>query len=246
MKRQPQVHSVGKVPSVRYDDIEASLATGDILLFHGSSGVSIPIERKTHSPFSHSAMIIRPDPEKPPLVWQSDPIPLTKDSLTKSMHKGAQISLLRDNLMFETNPQYGDTPYLRQLRFKRSPEFETVAMWAIAGLDGTPFPKLQVMLKEWTVGTRKHVVTTDKSFFCAELVAHTFMLMGLLPLDPPANAYAPGAFGAEHGKPSRRAGGRRRSPRTGLPWLRGARLGPVMLLIPPQAPAVSKPKAPQS
>src|SRR5262245_61940046 len=68
-----------KVPSVRtvqYDDIEASLATGDVLLFHGASGVSLTIESKTQSPFSHAAMVIRPDRDSPPLVWQADPIPL--------------------------------------------------------------------------------------------------------------------------------------------------------------------------
>jgi hypothetical protein len=225
MKRPPKATTtpaVPKVRSVRYDDIEDSLATGDVLLFHGASGVSLPIESKTHSPFSHAAMVIRPDRGQPPLVWQADPIPLTKDAVTRSMHKGAQISLLRENLIFVTNPKYGDTPYLRRLNFRRSPEFEVVAMWAIAGLDGTPFPKLQAMLTEWTLGASKHIATTDRTFFCAELVAHTFMLMGLLPFDPPANAYAPGAFGA----PSERG-----------PWLRGASLGPILSLIPPPAPA---------
>jgi hypothetical protein len=43
MTRSPTAPLVGKVPSVRYDDIEASLATGDVLIFHGSSGESVTI-----------------------------------------------------------------------------------------------------------------------------------------------------------------------------------------------------------
>jgi hypothetical protein len=215
-----------KDPSVKYDDIEPSLATGDILIFHGTSGVSLTIEQKTHSPFSHTAMVLRPDPTKPPLIWQAGPDAITKDAFTNTMHGGAQLSTLRENLIFMSNPAFGDTGYIRQLRFNRTPEFETVAMWAIAGLDGIPFPELKTMLQEFRVG-QKHVATTDQTFFCSELAAHTLMLMGLLPFGPkPPNAYAPGDFSAE---------------RPDLPWLRGASLGPQLILVPPQAPPAPPP-----
>lgn len=205
---------------VGYDDIESSLASGDVLIFHGASGVSLTIEQKTHSPFSHAAMVIRPDPTKPPFIWQAGPDAIVKDSFTRTMHGGAQLADLREALIYMGNPAYGDTGYLRQLQFERGPAFETVATWAIAGLDGTPFPALQDMLAEFKAG-QKHVAATDRTFFCSELVAHTFMLMGLLPFDPPPNAYAPGHFSAEHGA---------------LPWLRGAALGPQRVLVPPPPP----------
>jgi hypothetical protein len=35
--------------AVTYDDIEPHLATGDILIFHGSSGISLQIEEKTRA-----------------------------------------------------------------------------------------------------------------------------------------------------------------------------------------------------
>jgi hypothetical protein len=77
------------------------------------------------------------------------------------------------------------------------------------------------MLSNFNEGQR-HIAASDQTFFCSELVAHTFMLMGLLPFDPPANAYAPGFFSPEHGN---------------LPFLRGASLGPLLQLVPPTAPA---------
>jgi hypothetical protein len=220
--------------AVSYDAVESSLATGDILIFHGASGESLTIEDKTHLPFSHAAMVVRPHPRKPPLVWQANPGAITKDTFTKTTHGGAQLALLRPALIDMSNPAYGDTPYLRRLRISRPPEFETVVMWAISGLDGTPFPKLQLLLKQWSLGAKKHVATTDTTFFCSELVAHTFMLLGLLPFDPPPNSYAPGDFSVEF---FQRRGRRAVDHATALPWMRGASLGPQLRLIPPKAPA---------
>ena len=215
------------VPSVTYDEIEPQLATGDILIFHGTSGISLQIEQKTSSYFSHTAMVIRPDMSKPPFIWQTGPGPIVQDSLTHSYHGGAQIALLREAMIYMSNPAYGDSSYLRQLQFSRGPEFEIVAQWAIAGLDGTPFGTMQDMLKNFEDGQR-HIAVSDQTFFCSELAAHTFMLMGLLPFDPPANSYDPGHFSPEFGN---------------LPFLRGATLGPLQQLIPPPQPA-APPTAP--
>jgi hypothetical protein len=207
------------VPSVQYEDIEGQLATGDVLIFHGASGVSLEIEKDTSSYFSHAAMVIRPDRSKPPFVWQTGPGPIVVDAITHASHGGAQLSLLRDALAYMSNPAYNDTGFVRQLQFTRGPELETVAQWAISGLDGTPFSTLQDMQKDFTEGQR-HIAVSDQTFFCSELVAHTFMLMGLLPFDPPANSYAPGFFSPERGN---------------LPFLRGATLGPLLQLVPPVA-----------
>lgn len=206
-------------PTVLYDTLEPSLRTGDLFIFHGTSDISLKIEKKTKSLYSHSAMVIRPDITQPPLIWQAGPDPIIQDWFTRSMHGGAQISTLREALVVMSNPAYGDTGYVRQLQFDRTPEFETVAMWAIAGLDGRPFPTMKAMLAEYQRG-QKHVTATDKTFFCSELVAHTFMMMGLLPFDPPPDSYAPGSFSSAHGT---------------LPWMRGASLGPELQLIPPAA-----------
>jgi len=211
------------VPSVNYDDIEPHLATGDILIFHGSSGISLQIEQKTSSYFSHSAMVIRPDMSKPPFIWQAGPGPILKDSFTNTVHGGAQISPLRETLIYMSTPAYGDSSYLRQLQFARTPEFEIVAQWAIAGLDGTPFGTYDDMLRNFEIG-QKSETAPDRTFFCSELAAHTYMLMGLLPFDPPANSYAPGSFSPEIGN---------------LPFLRGACFGPLLQLIPPPQPGAA-------
>jgi hypothetical protein len=208
---------------VKFEDIESMLATGDILLFHGSSEESLRIEDESQSYFSHAAMVIRRDATKPALLWQTGPGPIAVDAMTHASHGGAQLSRVRDALIAETLPSYGDTAYIRQMQFARTPEFEIATQWAISGLDGTPFSTLQDIQKDFEEGQR-HIVVSDTTFFCSGLVAHTLMMIGLLPFDPPPNAYPPGWFSPEYGN---------------LPFLRGASLGPLLQLVPPVAPAAT-------
>ena len=37
----------------------------------------------------------------------------------------------------------------------------------------------------------------DKSYFCSELAAHSYKMLGLLPQDIPASRYWPGSFSSE-------------------------------------------------
>src|SRR5512140_1369705 len=79
-------------PAVRYEDLEPRLRTGDILLFHGTSRRSRIIETVTGSEFSHIGMIVRPQANKPPLLWHTDPRQVTKDVVDDGEHGGAQLN----------------------------------------------------------------------------------------------------------------------------------------------------------
>lgn len=201
--------------TIAYDDLVPKLRTGDVFVFHGDSTISRVIERITGSRYSHAAMVIRPDPAKPPLLWEEGPDPIVEDPETQTRHGGAQLGLLDDALRKMNRPAFGDTPFVRQLLFERTPEFERVALQVITDLEGRPFPTMLQMLEDWLAG-QIHFVTTDKRMYCAELVAATFMRMGLLPLDPPANFYDPKDFSIEYDR---------------LPWLKGAKLGPQYQVV---------------
>jgi hypothetical protein len=209
-------------PTIRYEDLLPTLRTGDVFLFHGDSLISRVVERVTGSRFSHAAMIIRPDPAKPPMLWQTGPDPIVEDEETHSMHGGAQLGLLDADLKLMGIPKFGDVPFVRRLQVERGPDFETLALQAVADIDGRPFPSNPEMLENWLLGLL-HIATSDRTLFCAQLVAATFVRMGLLPLDPPVNFYDPKDFSTEYDR---------------LPWLKGATLGPQLLVIqPPQAAA---------
>jgi hypothetical protein len=197
-------------PTVRYEDLEPRLCTGDLFLFHGGSRRSRIIETATGSEFSHIGMVVRAQDGKLPLLWQSDPRPVTEDLVDNAEHGGAQLNELSAALAVMTSPDYGDTPYVRQLIVEAAPDLDEEVLRAIASMDATSFPSLLKILKEWVLG-HLHVSTSEKRMYCAEVLAHTYQRMGLLPPDPPANAYSPRDFSEQHEK---------------LRLLRGASLGP--------------------
>jgi hypothetical protein len=197
-------------PTVRYEDLEPLLRTGDVFLFHGSSKRSRIIETVTQSEFSHIGMVVRAQAGKPPLLWHTDPRAVTEDLEDHGEHGGAQLNDLTVALALMMSPDYGDTPFVRQLIVERAPDFDAKALQAIAAEDEMPFPSLLKLIKEWMLGWF-HIATSKKRMDCAAVVAVTYQRMGLLPPEPPPNAYSPRDFSAQH---------------MTLRLLRGATLGP--------------------
>jgi hypothetical protein len=181
-----------------FNDVLRRIRTGDVFVFHGTSRLSRRVERATLSHYSHAAMVIRPDLDGPPLLWHTGPRPVNEDVSTHSRHGGAQLNDLRDTLALMATPRFGDTPFWRALEVERTPEFESAALQLVADLDGTPFGTMAKMAENWAIG-QIHIPASDRTFFCAELVAHSYMKLGLLPAHPPQNAYSPHSFSDEHG-----------------------------------------------
>jgi hypothetical protein len=205
-------------PTISYERLEPSLRTGDVFLFHGSSGISLKVEQGTKSQFSHAAMVIRPHPGRRPYLWQTGPSKIVEDRWTHTGHGGAQLGDLREALTFMANPAFGDQAFVRRLRISRSKDFETLARMSVADIDGRPFPTMTQMIRQWQVGQTRRS-TSDRTLFCAELVAETYMRMGLLLFDPPPNAYSPHSFSSEN-------------PR--LPLRKKASLGRELQVAPPR------------
>jgi hypothetical protein len=183
--------------TVVYEDIEPRLRTGDVFLFHGKSAISKKVERGTRSRFSHASMVVRPDVSKPPFLWQTGPVKIVRDRLTRTDHGGAQLGDLKEALLLMTSPEYGDEPYVRQLTLNRTPEFEQLTMMIVSDIDGRPFPTMTQMMQQWKAGQSRRS-ESDRTLFCAELVAETFMRIGLLLLDPPPNSYSPKSFSSAY------------------------------------------------
>ena len=189
MKRSPE--------TVRFEDLEPELRTGDLFLFHGASRRSRAIEDLTRSEFSHIGMIVRRDLSRPPLIWQTDPRPVTEDLSDDRRHGGAQLNDLITAMSVMTRPGYGDTPFVRRLMVDRTPEFEDRALAAIAAMDATSFPSLRKIVQDWVLG-HLHIATSEKDMYCAEVLAATYQRMGLLSEEPPANSYSPRDFSEQH------------------------------------------------
>lgn len=199
---------------VRYEDVEAQLRTGDVLLFHGDSRRSRVVETISGSTFSHIGMVVRLE-QKPPLIWHTDPRPVAEDVLDRQDHGGAQLNDLATALAKMTSPAYGDTPWLRQLLVARTPALDDAALLAVTDMDERSFPAPIRVFVDWLLGHLR-TPTPGKRMDCAEVVAEAYQRMGLLPAIPPANAYAPKDFSAENEK---------------LGLLLGASLGPQLELL---------------
>lgn len=202
-------------PTIRYEDLEPRLRTGDIVLFHGASRRSRIIEAATESEFSHIGMIVRAGRDNPPLLWQTDPRAVAEDVVDDGQHGGAQLNDLTAALTVMTSPAYGDTPYIRQLVVEHTSELDEQALQAIAAVDRTPFPALAKLIREWLLG-HLHIATSIQRMDCAETVALTYQRMGLLAPDPPPNSYNPRDFSEQH---------------MNLRLLRGATLGPQLEVV---------------
>ena len=127
---------------------------------------------------------------------------------------GPQLVSLRERLLtYET-----DVYAWRPLRVARSPEMIRSMFEYIYKVHRLPFPaqievirrviQTRFFLRWWP---RKPIY---RSIFCTELIAETYMRMGLLPETPPASAYLPLDF----------------SERKKIPFLKGASLGREILL----------------
>lgn len=203
------------------------MQTGDILIFHDDAFESRVIDVLTDSWFSHAAMVYR-DPVKGGVyIWQTDPSEIVEDRIgelyTKAPppdgknHAGAQLGDLVAAVE-ETARTWGDQPFWRPLRYDRPPTFDGRTLQCMYQLDATPYPGDLDMLLEFLLG-REDIPPRTKDMFCSQLIAATYLGMGILTDVHPDNFYAPRDFSEE--------------PDAELPLMPGASLGPTTKLTLP-------------
>ncbi|WP_211241450.1 hypothetical protein [Pseudonocardia spinosispora] len=170
--------------------------TGDIWLFRGNSAADRAIRMTTNSPVNHVGMAVVLD-DLPPLMWHAELGQSLIDMWTGTHHRGVQLHDLRDAVQVWAN-RYGQRAWLRQLEPAVTPEMEDGALRAIARLDGTPFPSTTRLASRWFLGRLprrgKSENTELETAYCAEVVALTYQMMGLLPEGRRPNYYDPGRF----------------------------------------------------
>jgi hypothetical protein len=198
----------------------AATRTGDIWLFRGSSAADRAIRLTTNSPVNHVGMAVVLE-DLPPLLWHAELGRSLTDVWSGTRHRGAQLHDARDAVLVWAH-RYGQRAWLRQLDAVITREQEDALLRAIARLDGTPFPSMARLTSGWVrsrVPRRRASKRVDpETAFCAEIVAMSYVAMGLLPSDRDPSWYDPGRFWS---------GDR-------LPLTAGARLGKeIEVIIPP-------------
>jgi len=179
-------------PPITWDQLLPEARTGDLVLFHDGDFLGEAIEVGTGGRFSHSAMIVRPDPSAAPLIWQESGVALADDPKSKTKHTGAQLGDLRSTV--STILEYHDHPWYRRLNFDRTPEFEEAVQEVVTTCEGVPFPTILHMAERWFEGHFLGKAEGNGEMFCSQLVALTFQRAGLLSLEHPPNFYSPNSF----------------------------------------------------
>jgi ABC-type amino acid transport substrate-binding protein len=198
-----------------YEDIEAQLQTGDIILFKGlyynNRG-----ERSVAADWTHVGIVVRMPGNPSPLVWESTPLDNVSDTELGKKKSGAQLVPLNARLKrYET-----ETYAIRFLKVIRDTDMLKNLFSFIYYAHALPFPHdLQIVAKVIVAkifSRRYRMKKRYKNIFCSELVAESYIRMGILPEAPPPSAYMPADF----------------SSAKKLPLLKGAYLsGEVMIKI---------------
>ena len=90
--------------------------------------------------------------------------------------------------------RYRQRTWVRQLDGEVTQAQEDELLTTIAAYDGRPFPTTPGLARQWLKGRWKRTPTALETIYCAELVATTYLAMGLLPGHRPAGWYDPGRF----------------------------------------------------
>jgi hypothetical protein len=188
-------------PTISWTDFVTQAKSGDLLLFSETDSVGKTIEAFTGGPFAHAAMVYQPDAGSPLELWESNMEEIAPDVIVTSNDcKGAQCGdLLRAvNVIVKA----GDFPYYRQLTFDRPPEFDNQLLQAILSYDGhtlfgggdNKYAAIALMMKNYIEGHYFNTAGPAQEVYCAELVAMTYVMLGLMSPSHPPNYYSPASF----------------------------------------------------
>ena len=165
---------------MQWSELSGQLQTGDVILFHQDGLISRLIDLFTDAHYSHVGMVVR-QPDGQLHFWQSfEP-------------EGGVVYDPLPGFLYEYQEKYKGRFVVRRLIVDR-----TSGMWDalekfMAEVKGRPFPSIFGMLSRWVEGLLG-IDSGEDEFFCSDLVADSYIKMGLLPDRPPPNFYAPKNF----------------------------------------------------
>lgn len=196
-----------------FAELVPTLDTGDVLLFGGEGRFARTLKRVMRCRWSHVALVARPHRDGPLLLWEATDTTDLPDVVTREMTGGVILHELEVYLR-----HYAEETAIRKLNVERTDEMRAALLRFYEEASGRPYKTSTLeMIRAMTRLPRLMNRKADtSSFFCSQLVAEAYQRMGLLPSDPPSNAYTPKDFST-----------RRRGP---LRLLRGATLGPEVLV----------------
>lgn len=194
------------VKPVPYAAIRKDFQTGDIVLFSWRGGWRSTSTYLTFNRWTHLGMVVRSAEWDIVMLWEATDLVNIPDLGSGVGVPGVKIVPLTQRLA-----TYPGQIAVRHLQVERTPEMMAALKAFRAEMRGKPFEKSKLemfrSIFKWFFGRNKEDLST---IFCSEMVAAAWQRMGLLPMAPASNSYAPKDFTED----------------VELPFLKGARLGP--------------------
>ena len=167
-------------------EASALTRTGDLWLFRGYSAADRAIRITTNSPVNHVGMAIAID-DLPPLMWHAELGRSLPDVWSGEHKRGAQLHDL-SAAVTTWAVKYGQRAWLRPLEPPVTKDMEDAALRTVSRLDGTPFPSMASLAGGWLRSRASRIrrrtgASAEASLetaYCAEIVAMTYVAMGLL------------------------------------------------------------------
>jgi len=185
---------------LHFREIKDDFQTDDILLVHGRYDFSFVIEAVQWSPFSHVGMIVRAEDiglaGKTPdlLLWEANSLTNLPDVITGQAKPGPMLVDLEQRLS-ATAKDFEDVKFaFKPLYLPKETAIGTILQQLMPIVNQAGFPSDEEMANRFVEGRYYNKTAPTDAFFCSELLAHTFMEMGLLGTKYPMNAYAPKDF----------------------------------------------------
>ncbi|KAA9002421.1 hypothetical protein F4V43_13465 [Paenibacillus spiritus] len=183
-----------------YAEIQSGLQTGDLILFSGQYEISKKVEKLEGSPWSHVAMAVRLPEFQYPLLWESTALTDLPDETYQDHIPGPKLVKLEDRLR-----SYGSdvVPYVppryavRPLVMDRTTEMLDALRHLFTEIHGLPNPGQWEMIWEVALGRLFHIRSQQDNYTCSELVAESYIRMGLLSQDSVVNGFMPKDFSSD-------------------------------------------------
>lgn len=187
---------------VAFDKLAPDMQTGDLVLFNGQYSGSKFIELLEGSEWSHVGMVVRLPNHEEPLLFESTSLTNLTDVMFQDKKPGPKLVVLKERL-----EHYGDELKkfenanfaYRKLTLERTPEMMQILNELMVKLHGIPDPGFWEMIWDVIKGRIFHIKVDLDKYFCSELVAQTYMSLGLISQEKPVNAYMPVDF-SDQGK----------------------------------------------
>jgi len=183
--------------TIKLDSLEKTIETGDLILFSGQWPVSREIESIENCPWSHIGMAIKDKDFDACVLFESTELSNLEDEIHHDRIPGPKVVNLKERIINygkEVKPYHPPKFGYMRLDCYRSMEMRDKLMTFILDSHGKSNPSVIKMYLEVLEGKLLNKKDKPGHYFCSELIAATYMIMGIMNTNKPPNAYSPKDF----------------------------------------------------